>query len=24
MIPGLAKDHEDDFKTALLKARGFM
>lgn len=24
MIPGLAKDHEDDFKTALLKARGFI
>ncbi|WP_017223451.1 YihD family protein [Moritella dasanensis] len=24
MIPGLAKDHEDDFKTALLKARGFV
>jgi len=24
MIPGLAKDHEDDFKTALLKARGFL
>ncbi|QUM75283.1 YihD family protein [Moritella sp. 24] len=24
MIPGLAKDQEDDFKTALLKARGFM
>jgi uncharacterized protein YihD (DUF1040 family) len=22
MIPGLAKDQEDDFKTALLKARG--
>lgn len=22
MIPGLAKDCEDDFKTALLKARG--
>jgi len=24
MIPGLAKDHEDDFKAALLKARGFL
>lgn len=24
MIPGLAKDQEDDFKTALLKARGFV
>ena len=24
MIPGLAKDQEDDFKTALLKARGFL
>jgi len=23
MIPGLAKDQEDDFKSALLKARGF-
>jgi uncharacterized protein YihD (DUF1040 family) len=22
MIPGLAKDQEDDFKTAILKARG--
>ena len=22
MIPGLAKDREDDFKTALLRARG--
>jgi len=24
MIPGLAKDQEDDFKTAMLKARGFI
>ena len=24
MIPGLAKDQEDDFKIALLKARGFL
>ncbi|MCW8348238.1 YihD family protein [Vibrio sp. ZSDZ65] len=24
MIPGLAKDQEDDFKTALLKARGII
>ncbi|GLQ71921.1 YihD family protein [Vibrio penaeicida] len=24
MIPGLAKDQEDDFKTALLKARGIL
>ena len=24
MIPGLAKDQEDDFKTALLNARGFL
>ncbi|MBD1559179.1 YihD family protein [Vibrio sp. S9_S30] len=24
MIPGLAKDQEDDFKTALLKARGVL
>ncbi len=24
MIPGLAKDCEDDFKTALLKARGII
>ena len=24
MIPGLAKGQEDDFKTALLKARGFL
>ena len=24
LIPGIAKDHVDDFKTALLKARGFI
>lgn len=24
MIPGLAKDQEDDFKTAILKARGII
>ncbi|PMH45389.1 hypothetical protein BCU68_10400 [Vibrio sp. 10N.286.49.B3] len=24
MIPGLAKDQEDDFKTAILKARGIL
>ncbi len=24
MIPGLAKDQEDDFKTAILKARGLL
>lgn len=24
MIPGLAKDQEDDFKTALLRARGIL
>ncbi|PJC85155.1 hypothetical protein CSW98_16295 [Vibrio sp. HA2012] len=24
MIPGLAKDKEDDFKTAILKARGII
>ncbi|MBB1313211.1 MULTISPECIES: YihD family protein [Aliivibrio] len=24
MIPGLAKDHETDFKTAILKARGLL
>lgn len=24
MIPGLAKDQEEDFKTALLKARGII
>ncbi|HBV76477.1 MULTISPECIES: YihD family protein [Vibrio] len=24
MIPGLAKDQEDDFKTALLRARGII
>mgnify|MGYP000138536899 CR=1 FL=1 len=24
MIPGLKKDQEDDFKTALLKARGIL
>ncbi|MBL4831814.1 MAG: YihD family protein [Aliivibrio sp.] len=24
MIPGLAKDHENDFKTAILKARGIL
>ncbi len=24
MIPGLAKDQEDDFKTAILKARGLI
>ena len=24
MIPGIAKDCEDDFKTAILKARGIM
>lgn len=24
MIPGLAKDREDDFKTALLRARGII
>ena len=24
MIPGLAKDHEPDFKSALLKARGII
>ncbi len=24
IIPGLAKDQEDDFKTALLKARGIL
>jgi len=24
MIPGLAKDQENDFKAALLKARGFV
>ncbi len=24
MIPGLAKDHHDDFKTALLKERGII
>lgn len=23
-IPGLAKDYEDDFKTAILKARGLL
>jgi len=23
-IPGLQKDHEDDFKTALLRARGII
>ncbi len=24
MIPGLAKDQEDDFKTAILRARGLL
>ncbi|AUI84955.1 hypothetical protein BS333_00330 [Vibrio azureus] len=24
MIPGLKKDHEEDFKTALLRARGIL
>lgn len=24
MIPGLAKDHEEDFKTAILRARGII
>jgi uncharacterized protein YihD (DUF1040 family) len=24
MIPGLKKDQEDDFKTAILKARGII
>lgn len=24
VIPGLAKDYEDDFKTAILKARGII